>query len=118
MKRQDFLNAVRQNGSAFRADNISIDSGSSKVSGKGTLRVSDSRFLLDVTFDDLANVPIISMGSKGRSEFWKVRGLIEDEIEFYFEGMPSGRRDHYGHHAWKVLTMSSCSLDLIPSGLD
>jgi hypothetical protein len=118
MKRQDFLNAIRQNGSAFRADKISIDCGSSKVSGKGTLRVSQGRFLLDVTLDDLANVPATPMGFKGRSEFWKIRGLIEDEIEFCFEGMPSGRKDNYGHHPWKVLPMSSCFLDLIPSGLD
>jgi hypothetical protein len=118
MKREEFIKAVRHDGASFRTDNISIDTGTSKVSGKGTFRICDGRFLLDVTLDDLTNVPAIPMGFKGRSEFWKIRGRIEDEIEFYFEGMPSGRKDHYGHHPWKVLPMSSCFLDLIPSGLD
>jgi hypothetical protein len=118
MKKIDFQNAVRQDGKTFRMDNISVETGASKVSGKGTLRVSDGRFLLDVTLDDLTNVPAIPMGIRGSSEFWKIRGLIEDEIEFYCEGAPSGRKDHYGHHPWKILPVSSCFLDLVPSGLD
>jgi len=118
MKKQDFLNAIRQDGASFRADNISIDTGSGKVSGKGTLRISKGRFSLDVPLDDLSKVPETPTGIIDRSRFWKVRGLIEDEIEFGFEGMPSGRRENYGHHPWKVLPLSSCFIDVVPTGWD
>jgi hypothetical protein len=118
MKKQDFLNAVRQGGASFRVDNILINTGSGKVSGKGTLRISSGRFSLDVTLDDLNNVPETPTGIIDRGRFWKVRGLIEDEIEFGLEGMPSGRRENYGHHPWKVLPLSSCFIDLVPTGWD
>ena len=118
MKRQDFLNAIRQDGASFRVDNITINTGSRKASGKGTLRVSGARFLLEVTLDDLENVPDIPMGIINRSQFWKLRGLIEDELEFELFDMPDGRKENYGHHPWKVLPFSFSAMDLVPVGFD
>jgi hypothetical protein len=118
MKKQDFLNAVRQNGASFRVDNISIDTGNAKVFGKGALRIPKGSFLLEVTLDDIKNVPETPTGFIDRSRLWKVRGLIEDEIEFELDDTPSGRREHYGPHPWKVLTFSFCFIDLVPTGWD
>src|SRR5665213_1408836 len=90
MNKKDFLKAIRQDGATFRADTITIDTSNGKISGKGTVRISNNRFLFDVTIDEPANVPIITTGIFGRSQFGIVSGRIEDNIEFHFEGVPSG----------------------------
>src|SRR5665213_819707 len=118
MNKKDFLKAIRQDGATFRADKITIDTRNGKISGKGTVRISNNRFLFDVTIDEPANVPIITTGIFGRSQFWIVSGRIEDNIEFHFEGVPSGYTDHYGHHSWKVMHFSSSIMDLDPCGWD
>jgi hypothetical protein len=118
MKRQDFIKAIRQDGMSFRADDISIDTGSEKFSGKGTIRISEGQFLVEVTLNDLTKAPTIKMGIFGRSQFWNVSGLIENEIKFHFQGMPSGQTAHYGYHSWKNINLSTRSMDLVPCGLD
>ena len=118
MKREDFLNAIRQDGATFRADNITIDTGSEQFLGKGMFRVCEGRFRFEVTLNDFTNRPNRPTGIIGPSQLWKMRGVIEDEIEFFLRAMPSGQTVNYGHHLTTVLPFSTDSIDLVPCGWD
>src|SRR5579871_887539 len=118
MNTEEFKSAIKEGGRRFRTDNITIDTGERTFSGRGMLFESDGRFWVDVTYDSTENIPGIPSGIKDRSEFWKVSGLIENQIEFRLEGLPSRTQENFGPHRWKMQGISSCSIDLIPSGWD
>ncbi len=118
MKKEAFIKAVRNSGEKFRVDQIQINTGRSQVSGKGTVRVADRQFVLEVTLDDPENVPSSPAWFVCASEFWEVRGTIEEEIEFTAKGRPSSSSRHFGVKTFSTLTFSFGTLDLTPSGFD
>lgn len=102
----------------FRADNITIDTGSEQFLGKGMVRICEGRFRFEVTLNDFTNRPKRPTGIIGPSQLWKMRGVIEDEIEFFLRATPSGQTVNYGHHFTTVLPFSIDSIDLVPCGWD
>src|SRR5437016_3425716 len=118
MNKQEFLKAVRRDGEKFRTDRIAISTGQEELTGRGTLRVSRDRFSLEVSLDDPTKEVQSPTGIKGRSSFWEIRGVIEDELKFLARGLPSCSSRHFGEEVSATITFSIGHLELEPSGSD
>lgn len=120
MNKKDFLKVVRQRGGKFRADNIVVSTGTDEFLGKGILQAQEDNFQLLVTLSSTANEPPSPTGIVTIDDFWTVRGLIEDEIEFQLRSLPdcSSKNFTFGRGQRLILEFSSNRMELIPFGFD
>lgn len=118
MNKQQFLQAIRCDGDKFRADKILIDTGKDKLRGNGVIRVSNGRFLIEVTLEDTVKAPGLPNGIHGRSDFWAISGIIEDEIRFLARGLPHGLSGRLGGETRVTLKFSTNQMQLVPAGTD
>lgn len=120
MNKQEFIKATRLDGKHFRADSVTIDTGKDELSGYGIVRVAKGQFVIEVTLDEATKAPKLPTGFWGRSDFWKIRGVIEGGIRFLVYDLPSCSSEHWGEEEGKrvTLTFSTNHMELEPSGLE
>jgi len=118
MKKEEFMAAIRRDGGKFRADKMVIDTGKKKLRGNGVVRVSNGRFLIDVTLESRRKTPILPSGVFGRGDFWKIRGVIEDNVRFLTRALPHGLSNSYGARRIVSLSFSTNQMQLLPVGAD
>jgi hypothetical protein len=120
MNKKEFLNSIRRPGVKFRADNIVVATGTEELSGKGLLHVEDGHFQLLLTLSGSAPAPEGKTGVVTNADFWTVRGLIEDEIEFQMRSLPdcTSRNFTFGRGERHILEFSNNRLQLVPCGFD
>ncbi len=66
---------------------IVIVTESGDFTGSGKLRLQDDRIELDVTLTGGQELPMIG-GTIMRDRFWKIGGVIEDQVPFWANGLP------------------------------
>lgn len=120
MNKKAFLNNVRRQGGKFRADNIVIATGKRELCGKGVLQVADEAFQLLVTLSGPATESTLPKGIVREADFWTVKGVIEDEIEFQMRSLPhsTSKNSTFGREETLSLEFSSNSLEFAPCGFD
>ncbi len=120
MKKAEILKAMRQNGSRFRMDDITIETGSTTFAGKGFLETDRESFRLTVLLADSGTIPPSITGYISSANFWVIKGLIEDEIYVKLCAAPSGTSHNHRFGREKRLSLEfwSSHLEVTPSGLD
>lgn len=120
MNKKEFLNAIRRLGGQFRADNIVVATGTQELRGKGALQVEEGVFQLSLTLSGSAAAPAAKMGFVSNEDFWTIRGLVEDELEFQMRSLPdcTSKNFTFGREERHILEFSSNRLELVPCGFD
>jgi hypothetical protein len=120
MNKDQFLRTIRcTDGEKFRIDNVIISTPQGDLRGAGTLLAKTGRFILDVALGEsqAIGVPAMPTGIVCRNDFWRLQGLIENDLEFYVRELPPASQ-YRGPADKPTLTFSTSVVELAPSGLD
>ncbi len=120
MTADDFVKIVRAGAEKLRVDNIVLNTGEREVHGKGMLRIGREEIRLDMTLDAGENAPPRQTGVFTKSDYWKLIGVIEDNLQFKCDYVSGGGSQTSIN--WKtrteVLSFHLNPIELIPSGWD
>jgi hypothetical protein len=95
MNVKQFSDWARTGGEALRADVLVIQTAEGEFEAHGTMRVYDEKFLLKVTLHGERELPRVP-SPIARKDFWKISGLLEDELRFCALGISHNRQFHSG----------------------
>jgi len=110
MTANEFVEIVREGSDKLRVDDIVLSAWGQNVHGKGMLRISKERILIDLTINDGEEFPNVPDGIYTKKDHWKLKGMIEDALEFRCDCIkPSG-------NPWyKKVTFELHPMNLVPS---
>lgn len=120
MTATEFAAIVRRGSDKLRADDLVLSAGELEVRGKGMLRIGTDEILLDMTLDPNEKPPSSRSGVWTRSDFWLLRGIIEDCLGFrcdYVGPMALSEFESWGVHN-ATLTFHLNPIDLAIVGWD
>lgn len=89
---EKFAELLRTDATSFVMSRVSIYTGSEEFRGRGQLRVKDGLLSMNVALDGNKPLPQIS-GSQTREQFWKIGGIIEEQVPFWTLALP---------HSWQT----------------
>ena len=125
MTADEFVKIVRNGSDKLRVDDIVFGNAEKEFRGKGMLRISSERIEIEVTLNKGEKPPPRRTGIFTKSDFLKLRGIIEDRLEFrcnhvgpggksneYYELQPTGSYD-----AIHKIIFRLHPIELIPTGL-
>src|ERR1039458_6981152 len=115
MTADEFVAAVRNGSDRLRVDDIVLNTGQKELHGKGMLRITQQRMELDMRLDAPERLPEARSGIFTSRDTWKLRGIIEYDLEFRCENVgPCESGD-----LWNTSrTFRLNPIYLIPSDLD
>jgi hypothetical protein len=119
MTADEFVRIVRKGSDKLRVDNVVFNTGSDEFHGKELMRISQGNIDVELTIKEGENVPGVNTGIYTKRDYWKLAGIIEDELQFKCDYVgPAG----WSHKSWPSgitkCTFDLHPIDLIPSGLD
>lgn len=83
----EFCKHTRESLEPVRIDDVVIDTGVGLHHAHGTVQVREARFLLRLTLKD-KRLKMPPCGLYSAADFWRITGLIDDEVPFLARGMP------------------------------
>ena len=97
MNADEFARAVRGGSDKFRADDLVIDTGSNKLTGKGYLLVQPTKLVILMTFDAGASSSARQgPGVVTKSDYWTMTGTIDHDLRFRSRCSPFSTNAHHG----------------------
>ncbi|MCX6900282.1 MAG: hypothetical protein NT105_16495 [Verrucomicrobia bacterium] len=82
MNADEFVEVVRKGSDKLRVDEIVLNVGERELHGKGMLLIAGGKMELAMTISSDEEPPELKAGIYTRKDFWKLRGVIEDHLEF------------------------------------
>jgi hypothetical protein len=92
MSVNEFLKIVRRGDERFFAEKIIIHTKEEDLRGSGNVYLKGTKFEFWVTIADPGEMPKPRYGVSVKSEFWRIEGILEQEIKFFFFGLPAERQ--------------------------
>ena len=120
MTASEFAAIVRKGSEKLRVDNLVLEAGDIEIHGKGVMHLGSEDITLDMTLDPNEKPPSAETGVWTQSDFWKLRGVVEDSLGFKCDYLGAGgmsRFESWGVHK-VTLTFRLNPIDLLIVGWD
>jgi hypothetical protein len=126
MKPEEFVAMVRSNPDKLRVDRIVVQADERDFQGKGMLKITEENIELQMTLDPGEKAPESRSGVFTKKDCWKLRGVIEDQIEFRCDYVgPGGSQSSFhqltpdgSYDVTSRIRFDLHPIDLIPNRLD
>ena len=117
MNREEFIAATRIPGTRIRVDEVKIITPQRELTGRGVLVAQERRFEFTVTLPDGMEPPELRAGIFTKKDFWKMTGVIEDELSFFISALPPISRIENRNGRISV-GFHTNAIELSPTGFD
>ncbi len=125
MTADEFVKIVREGSEKLRVDDIVFGNGEREFHGKGMLRICANRIEIDITLNPGEKLPPQRSGIFTKSDCLKLRGVIEDRLQFHCEHVgPIGKTHEYhellptgSYDSTRRIVFRLHPIELVPTGL-
>jgi hypothetical protein len=115
MTADQFANLVRSGEGKLRVSKVILQAEGQKIRGQGVLKINTEELELDFEVAPKYQIPRSRKSIWNEEDFWRLSGVIEDDLPFTSERVsPGSRTDHFGRRTRTVQSLHLPRVDLKP----